>query len=81
MDGALYTLDQVSRCYDQSRALDRCTLSIPKGRVTGIAGPNGSGKSTLLKLLSFIEPPDEGRVLFEGREERPFLQPCVTGSP
>ncbi|GEM_PF-1204517 len=72
MDGALYTLDQVSRCYDQSRALDRCTLSIPKGRVTGIAGPNGSGKSTLLKLLSFIEPPDEGRVLFEGREERPF---------
>lgn len=72
MDGALYTLDRVSRCYGVSRALDGCTLSLPKGGVTGISGPNGSGKSTLLKLLAFIERPDKGRVLFGGREAHPF---------
>ncbi|WP_300668412.1 ABC transporter ATP-binding protein [Desulfoluna sp.] len=72
MDSALYHLEGVSRCYGASRALDRCTLVIPKGGVMGIAGPNGSGKSTLLKLLAFIERPDEGRVLFEGKEEVPF---------
>jgi len=72
MDGSLYTLDGVSRCYGQFRALDRCTLSLSRGGVTGIAGPNGSGKSTLLKFLAFIERPDEGRVLFEGRDAFPF---------
>lgn len=72
MDGSLYILDGVSRCYGTTCALERFTLSIPKGGVTGIAGPNGSGKSTLLKLLAFIERPDTGRLLFEGREELPF---------
>ncbi|VFQ43099.1 ABC transporter ATP-binding protein [Desulfoluna butyratoxydans] len=72
MDRPLYQLEEVSRCFGAARALDRCSFSIPAGRVTGIAGPNGSGKSTLLSLLAFVERPDEGRVLFEGREEHPF---------
>ncbi|SCY04735.1 ATP-binding cassette domain-containing protein [Desulfoluna spongiiphila] len=72
MQAPLYQLEGVSRCYGATRALDRCSLSVPSGRVTGIAGPNGSGKSTLLSLLAFVERPDEGRVLFQGQEEHPF---------
>ena len=31
-------------------------------------GPSGSGKSTLLRCINLLEPPDEGRILLEGRE-------------
>jgi ABC-type sugar transport system ATPase subunit len=33
-------------------------------------GDNGAGKSTLIKALSGIQPADEGRIFFEGREVR-----------
>jgi len=33
-----------------------------------IVGPNGSGKSTLLKLISLMDEPDEGRILFGGQD-------------
>ena len=31
-------------------------------------GPSGSGKSTLLRCINLLEPPDEGRILLEGKE-------------
>ena len=33
-----------------------------------IVGPNGSGKSTLLKLISLMDKPDEGRILFDDND-------------
>ena len=49
-------------------ALSDVSLAVPKGRRIAIVGPSGSGKSTLLYLLSGLDRPTEGRVLFEGRE-------------
>jgi len=46
-------------------------LSISGGSITGLAGPNGSGKTTLLKLLSLMERPSAGRVLFRGDSAGP----------
>ena len=31
-------------------------------------GPSGSGKSTLLRCINLLEPPDEGRIVIEGKE-------------
>jgi polar amino acid transport system ATP-binding protein len=33
-----------------------------------VIGPSGSGKSTLLRCINLLEPPDEGRILLEGKE-------------
>ncbi len=30
-------------------------------------GPSGSGKSTLLRCINLLEPPDQGRILLEGK--------------
>ncbi|MBM3257345.1 MAG: ABC transporter ATP-binding protein [Candidatus Liptonbacteria bacterium] len=49
-------------------ALDRVSLKIMPGTISGIVGPNGSGKSTLINLLSGLLPFDGGRVLIGGRE-------------
>ncbi len=48
-------------------AVDNVDLNIYPGEVVLILGPSGSGKSTLLRCLNYLEPPDEGVVLLEGK--------------
>ncbi|MCO8121228.1 ATP-binding cassette domain-containing protein [Stieleria sp. TO1_6] len=50
-DTPLIELDNVSVVREQTRILDRVSLTIPRFRHTAILGPNGSGKSSLLKVL------------------------------
>jgi len=49
-------------------AVNEVTIAVRKGEMLGIIGPNGAGKTTLFSLISGMEKPDEGRVLFEGRD-------------
>ena len=49
-------------------ALDGVSFELARGEIVALVGPNGSGKTTALRLISGAEPPDSGRVLFEGRE-------------
>ena len=50
--------------------LDDLTFAIPAGSLFAINGPSGSGKSTLLNLLTGIDRPTGGRVIFAGEELR-----------
>jgi putative ABC transport system ATP-binding protein len=62
-------LDEVSKVYPGSpplRALDRVTVSISGGELTGIVGPSGSGKSTLLHLVGTLDRPTAGTVRVTG---------------
>ena len=48
-------------------AVDRVSLTVPRGAAFGIVGRNGSGKSTLLKLVAGITKPTSGTVTVNGR--------------
>jgi len=50
------------------KALDQVSLEIPLKGSISIVGQNGSGKSTLIKLLLRLYRPDEGSILFKGRD-------------
>lgn len=50
--------------------LDDLTFTVPMGSLFAINGPSGSGKSTLLNMLTGIDRPTSGRVLFAGSELR-----------
>src|ERR1700730_1519554 len=50
--------------------LEDVTFSVPTGSLFAINGPSGSGKSTLLNLLTGIDRPTSGRVIFSGEELR-----------
>jgi ABC-type branched-subunit amino acid transport system ATPase component len=49
-------------------AVDGCSFSAPRLKVTGLIGPNGAGKSTAIDLISGFKLPDSGTVMFGGRE-------------
>ncbi|MCA1847286.1 MAG: ATP-binding cassette domain-containing protein, partial [Actinobacteria bacterium] len=42
-------------------------LEVPPGRTVGLFGPNGGGKTTLLRVLAGLVPPEEARVVLDGR--------------
>jgi ABC-type glutathione transport system ATPase component len=57
----------VSKAYGDVRAVSQVSCEVNDGQVLGLIGESGSGKSTLGRLLVGLEQPDEGTVVFEGR--------------
>jgi putative ABC transport system ATP-binding protein len=49
-------------------ALRGVDLEVARGEFVVVAGPSGSGKSSLLNLLGCLDLPDEGQVLFAGKD-------------
>ena len=54
-------------------AVDHLSVSIPKGKITGLVGPNGSGKTTLINILSGFFPHDGGEIIFSGVRRNKIL--------
>ncbi|HSP51623.1 MAG TPA: ATP-binding cassette domain-containing protein [Cryobacterium sp.] len=63
---ASITTDGLLRRFGNVTALDRVTVTLPRGGVIGLLGPNGSGKSTLIRILLGLIPPSAGRATVLG---------------
>ena len=49
-------------------ATDNLTLEVAEGEIHAVIGPNGAGKTTLIAQLAGEQMPDDGRILFRGRD-------------
>ncbi|HTK76810.1 MAG TPA: ABC transporter ATP-binding protein [Gemmataceae bacterium] len=58
----------VTRQFRATLALDRVSLSVPRGVVFGLVGPNGSGKTTLIKHVLGLLRAQAGTVRVFGRD-------------
>lgn len=56
------------RTLGQIKALDGVRFELADGEILGLVGESGCGKSTLGKTLMGIQAPNEGSILFEGKE-------------
>jgi ABC-type branched-subunit amino acid transport system ATPase component len=70
--------DALSKSFGGVSALDRVSIRVRAGGITGIIGPNGSGKSTFFDVITGIVKRDAGHIWFNGREmDKPSLENCT----
>lgn len=60
------------------RAVDNLDIEIPDGKLIGLLGPSGCGKSTTLYMVSGLQAPTEGRIIF-GEDDVTELAPEKRG--
>ncbi len=60
-------VENLTKNFGETRALDNISFSIEEGSICGILGPNGAGKTTLLRIINGILTIDAGyaRILGE----------------
>lgn len=63
---ALLSVNGVSRRFGGVAALSNVSFAIPAGAIVGVIGPNGSGKTTLMNIVSGVDAPTAGQILFDG---------------
>ncbi|MFV7772393.1 ABC transporter ATP-binding protein [Shewanella marisflavi] len=62
MSQTAVTFKQVSHYFDELRALNALSFSLPKGKLMALLGHNGAGKSTLIKMILGLLHPTIGEV-------------------
>lgn len=64
---AFFEAKDVVKQYAGHKALNKVSISVPKGSIFGLLGPNGAGKTTLIRIINQITGPDSGEIFFNGK--------------
>ena len=68
MSETILKINNLTKRYKNHMAVDHISFEIKKGEVVGLLGTNGAGKSTTINMLSTILKPDDGSIIFEGKD-------------
>jgi ABC-2 type transport system ATP-binding protein len=66
MPELMIQVENLTKVYGATRAVDDVTFNVRKGEVLGFLGPNGAGKSTTMKVLTCFLAPSDGRAKVTG---------------
>jgi ABC-2 type transport system ATP-binding protein len=66
MKESIFIAKDVVKEYGDYIALNKVSITVPKGSIYGLLGPNGAGKTTLMRIINQITAPDSGSLIFDG---------------
>ena len=63
-------LQHISLSFGGVKALTDISFDVREHEIRAIIGPNGAGKSSMLNVINGVYTPQQGRILFDGRERK-----------
>ena len=64
---AILEVHNIEKHFGATRVLEDISFSLEQGQALAIIGSSGSGKTTLLRCLNFLETPDQGAIVVQGK--------------
>ena len=64
---AILEVHNIEKHFGATRVLEDISFSLEQGQALAIIGSSGSGKTTLLRCLNFLETPDQGQIVVQGK--------------
>ena len=61
-------VEDITKVYDQQKALNNISFCLEKGEIVGFLGPNGAGKSTMMKILTTYLKASTGKAIVNGHD-------------
>lgn len=65
-------LDQVTKTFGDTVAIDNVSMTIPDESFVVLLGPAGAGKTTTLRMISGLDKPDNGEIIIDGTTVNSF---------
>jgi len=77
----MITIENLSKRFTKTQAVDHINLHVPAGEVMGFLGPNGAGKTTTIRMMAGLMKPDTGTIVLAGFDllSEPEQAKAVTG--
>jgi len=66
--GLLVEASDLVKVYNRKRVVNGVHVNVKPGEIVGLLGPNGAGKTTSFYMIVGLVKPEEGRVVFNGRD-------------
>ena len=61
---SILSVKNLSKSYQNFKALDKLSFEVEQGQIYGLLGPNGAGKSTTMRCLLTLVKPDDGEISY-----------------
>ena len=64
---AVLEVQHIEKHFGPTKVLQDISFDLEQGQALAIIGSSGSGKTTLLRCLNFLETPDQGKIVVQGK--------------
>tara|TARA_R100001143_G_C3361331_1_gene136753 strand:- start:53039 stop:53965 length:927 start_codon:yes stop_codon:yes gene_type:complete len=74
-------VENLSKSFGDTIAVDNVSFNVERGKIFGLLGPNGAGKTTTIRMINFIMPQDQGKIIINGVSVSPKTQKMIGYMP
>lgn len=74
-------VENLSKSFGETVAVNDVSFNVERGKIFGLLGPNGAGKTTTIRMINFIMPQDQGKIIINGVSVSPKTQKMIGYMP